>query len=56
MRYINDLIYEGYSISTSSGPNSDIYMHDNTHMSWTKISSERFPTTQGQAALRSDYP
>jgi len=38
--YVNQLILDGYSVSVSSSPNSQAYMHTNKKMSWSKISSE----------------
>lgn len=39
--YILQLISNGYSISVSSGVNSDVYMHTNKQFSWQKISTEQ---------------
>lgn len=41
MEYVNGLQTQGYSISVSSTANSQVYMHTNKPMSWSKISSEK---------------
>lgn len=42
IKHFNDLTLSGFSITVSSGPNSEVYMHTNAPLSWGKISSERY--------------
>ena len=40
MEHIENLLSDGYSISVSTTPNNEAYMHTNKSMSWSKISSK----------------